>query len=229
LVLADHDRVYEDLATKFFEHFALIASAAQGGLWDPTDGFFYDVLSAADGRRVPLRVRSLVGLLPLCATPHWAPTTLQRLPDFAARVRWFITNLPQYADVVGETHVRGGDEGQLLSMVGRQQLHRILEPMLSEQEFLSPHGLRSVSRHHRDAPFSIDIPELHASVDYEPAESTSGLFGGNSNWRGPIWFPVNYLLIEALGRFAAWCWYHHGGRRRVVISTDHRGWQGRGQ
>jgi hypothetical protein len=202
LVLADHDRVYEDLATKFFEHFALIASAAQAGLWDPTDGFFYDVLSAADGRRVPLRVRSLVGLLPLCATTILSTDTLQRLPDFAGRVRWFITNLPQYADVVGETHVGGGDEEQLLSMVGREQLHRILQPMLSEQEFLSPHGLRSVSRHHRDAPFSIDLPELHASVDYEPAESTSGLFGGNSNWRGPIWFPTNYLLIEAIGRFA---------------------------
>ncbi|MGH3962167.1 MAG: MGH1-like glycoside hydrolase domain-containing protein [Pseudonocardiaceae bacterium] len=202
LVLAEHDRAYEDLATKFFEHFALIASAAHGGLWDPTDGFFYDVLSAADGRRIPLRVRSLVGLLPLCATTTLGTATLQRLPDFTARMRWFITHLPQYADVVGETHVRGGSEGQLLSIVGREQLRRILQPMLSEQEFLSPHGLRSVSRHHRDAPFVLDLPELHASVDYEPAESTSGLFGGNSNWRGPVWFPVNYLLVEAIGRFA---------------------------
>ncbi|MGH3778819.1 MAG: MGH1-like glycoside hydrolase domain-containing protein [Pseudonocardiaceae bacterium] len=202
LVLAEHDRAYEDLATKFFEHFALIASAAHGGLWDPTDGFFYDVLSAADGRRIPLRVRSMVGLLPLCATTTLGTATLQRLPDFAARMRWFITHLPQYADVVGETRVRGGSEGQLLSIVGREQLRRILQPMLSEQEFLSPHGLRSVSRHHRDAPFVLDLPELHASVDYEPAESTSGLFGGNSNWRGPVWFPVNYLLVEAIGRFA---------------------------
>ncbi len=202
LVLAEHNRAYEDLATKFFEHFALIASAAHGGLWDPTDGFFYDVLSAADGRRIPLRVRSLVGLLPLCATTTLGTATLQRLPDFAARMRWFIKHLPQHADVVGETHVRGGSEGQLLSIVGREQLRRILEPMLSEQEFLSPHGLRSVSRHHRDAPFVLDLPELHASVGYEPAESTSGLFGGNSNWRGPVWFPVNYLLVEAIGRFA---------------------------
>jgi hypothetical protein len=201
LVLAEHDRAYEDLATKFFEHFALIASAAHK-LWDPTDGFFYDVLSAADGRQLPLRVRSLVGLLPLCATTTLGTATLQRLPDFARRARWFVTHLPQYADVVGETHVRDGFEGQLLSMVGREQLRRILEPMLAEQEFLSPHGLRSVSRHHRDAPFVLNLPELHASVGYEPAESTSGLFGGNSNWRGPVWFPVNYLLIEAIRRFA---------------------------
>ncbi|MBV8995670.1 MAG: glucosidase [Pseudonocardiales bacterium] len=202
LVLAQHDRTYEDLATKFFEHFALIAAAAHDGLWDPTEGFFYDVLSAADGRRIPLRVRSLVGLLPLCATTTLGAAILQRLPDFAGRVRWFLINLPQYTGVVGQTHVRDGAEDRLLSMVGPEQLRRILAPMLSEQEFLSPHGLRSVSRRHRDAPFVLDLPELHASVDYEPAESTSGLFGGNSNWRGPIWFPINYLLIEAIRRFA---------------------------
>ncbi|MFN2479819.1 MAG: glucosidase [Pseudonocardiaceae bacterium] len=202
LVLAEHDRAYEDLATKFFEHFALIAAAAHDSLWDPTDGFFYDVLSAADGRRIPLRVRSMVGLLPLCATTTLGSAVLQRLPDFAARMRWFLTHLPQYAGVVGETHIRDGFEGRLLSMVGPEQLRRILAPMLSEQEFLSPHGLRSVSRRHRDAPFVLDLPELHASVDYEPAESTIGLFGGNSNWRGPVWFPVNYLLVEAIGRFA---------------------------
>jgi hypothetical protein len=202
LVLAEHDRVYEDLATKFFEHFALIAAAAHDALWDPTDGFFYDVLSAADGRRIPLRVRSLVGLLPLCAITTLGSAVLQRLPDFSARMHWFLRHLPQYAGVVGETHIRDGFEGRLLSMVGPQQLRRILEPMLSEHEFLSPHGLRSVSRRHRDAPFELDLPELHASVDYEPAESTSGLFGGNSNWRGPVWFPTNYLLVEAVGRFA---------------------------
>ncbi|MFY9806104.1 MAG: glucosidase [Pseudonocardiaceae bacterium] len=202
LVLAEHDRTYEDLATKFFEHFALIAAAAHDALWDPTDGFFYDVLSAADGQRIPLRVRSLVGLLPLCATTTLGSATLQRLPDFARRVQWFTTHRPQYATVVGETHIRDGIEGQLLSMVGPEQLRRILVPMLSEQEFLSPHGLRSVSRYHRDAPFVLNLPELHASVDYEPAESTSGLFGGNSNWRGPVWFPANYLLVEAIKRFA---------------------------
>jgi hypothetical protein len=203
LVLAEHDRAYEDLATKFFEHFALIAAAAHDqGLWDETDGFFYDVLSAADGRRVPFRVRSLVGLLPLAATTTLGTATLARLPGFADRFRWFLRNMPQYAAVVGETHVRDGFEGRLLAMVGPQQLRRILAVMLAEDEFLSPHGLRSLSRRHRDAPFVLDLPELSASVGYEPAESGTGLFGGNSNWRGPVWFPINFLLVEALGRFA---------------------------
>ncbi len=203
LVLAEHDPAYEDVATKFLEHFALIATAAQDkGLWDSADGFFYDVLSAADGRRVPMRVRSLVGLLPLCATTTLGKATLDRLPRFAERFRWFVEHVPAARMVVGQTHVRDGAEGRLLSMVGPDQLQRILEPMLDEREFLSPHGLRSVSRRHRDAPFVLDLPELHASGDYEPAESTTGLFSGNSNWRGPVWFPVNFLLVEAVRRFA---------------------------
>jgi hypothetical protein len=203
LVLAKHDREYEDVTTKFFEHFAYIAAAAyQQGLWDEEDGFFYDVLSVADGRRIPLRVRSMVGLLPLAATTTLGLDTLARLPDFADRLDWFLANKPQYAGVVGETHVRDGREGRLLSMVGPGQLTRILARMLDEREFLSPYGLRSLSRAHRDQPFTLDLPELRATVGYEPAESTGGLFGGNSNWRGPIWFPVNYLIIEAVGRFA---------------------------
>jgi len=203
LVLAEHDRAYEDMATKFFEHFALIAAAAYDqGLWDDTDGFFYDVLSTADGRRIPLRVRSLVGLLPLCATTTLGTATLDRLPVFTRHFHWFLDNMPDYSGVVGETHVRDGHEGRLLSMVGPGQLRRILSRMLSEEEFLSPYGIRSVSRVHGAQPFILDIPELHASVGYEPGESTTGLFGGNSNWRGPVWFPINYLLVEALGRFA---------------------------
>jgi hypothetical protein len=203
LVLAEHDRAYEDLATKFFEHFALIAAAAyKQGLWDDGDGFFYDVLSTADGRRIPLRVRSLVGLLPLCATTTLGRATLERLPEFARHFHWFLRKMPDYSSVVGETHVRDGREGRLLSMVGPEQLARILGPMLSEEEFLSPYGLRSVSRRHRERPFTLDLPELHAQVDYEPAESSTGLFGGNSNWRGPVWFPVNFLLVEAVRRFA---------------------------
>jgi hypothetical protein len=203
LILAQHDPAYEDVATKFFEHFALIATAAYDkGLWDSTDGLFYDVLSAADGRRVPMRVGSLVGLLPLCATMTLGQATLERLPRFAQRFAWFLDNVPAAHRVVGETHVRDGAEGRLLAMVGPEQLRRMLEPMLDEQEFLSPHGLRSVSRRHRDAPYLLDLPELRAIVDYEPGESTTGLFGGNSNWRGPVWFPVNILLVEALRRFA---------------------------
>jgi hypothetical protein len=204
LVLARRDPAYQDVATKFFEHFALIATAAYGmGLWDEQDGFFHDVLSTADGRVVPMRVRSMVGLLPLCATTTLGSETLARLPRFAERYCWFVANRPEAEAVVGQIHTHHGAEGRLLSMVGPVQLQRILAPMLDEQEFLSPHGLRSVSRRHLAAPFVLDLPELHASVDYEPAESTTGLFGGNSNWRGPVWFPVNVLVIEGLRRFAA--------------------------
>jgi hypothetical protein len=204
LVLAEQDPVYEDLATKFFEHFAYIADAIrERGLWDDEDGFFYDVLNLADGGRVPLKVRSMVGLLPLCATTTLGSGTLDRLPDFAARFRWFLANKPMYRAVVGRTHVRDGSEGRLLSIVGPEDLARVLSVMLDEREFLSPHGIRALSAAHRDQPFSLDLAGSRYSVDYEPAESTSGLFGGNSNWRGPVWFPVNYLVIEAIRRYAS--------------------------
>ena len=203
LVLAQQDHEYEDVASKFFEHFAYIAAAAyQQGLWAEDDGFFYDVLSTSDGRRIPLRVRSMVGLLPLAATTTLGLDTLRRLPGFARRFGWFLRHRPEYARVVGATHVRDGREGRLLSMVGPEQLGRLLARMLDEAEFLSPYGLRSMSRAHLAAPFTLELPELRATVGYEPAESRSGLFGGNSNWRGPVWFPVNYLLIESLCRFA---------------------------
>jgi hypothetical protein len=172
------------------------------GLWDDADGFFYDILKFPDGGQTPLRVHSMVGLLPLCATTTLGRRTLERLPDFAGRFAWFLANKPRYRDVVGETHVRDGHEGRLLSIVDANQLVRILAPMLSEDEFLSAHGVRALSRRHRDQPVSIDLGGVTYTVDYEPAESTSNLFGGNSNWRGPIWFPVNYLLIEAVRRFA---------------------------
>ncbi|MGB8383021.1 MAG: glucosidase, partial [Dermatophilaceae bacterium] len=203
LVLAEDDRAYEDAATKFFEHFAYIAQAmSQKGLWDEDDGFFYDVLALDDGRRVPLRVRSMVGLLPLTATTTLGRGTLERLPDFAGRLRWFLANKPAYRGVVGATHVRDGREGRLLAVVDADRLVRILTTMLDEQEFLSPHGLRALSRRHRDEPFAMDLAGARYTVDYQPGESTTGLFGGNSNWRGPVWFPVNYLVVEALGRYA---------------------------
>jgi len=203
LVLAEHDRAYEDAATKFFEHFAYIAQAMRDkGLWNEEDGFFYDVLALDDGQRVPLRVRSMVGLLPLTAVTTLGTATLRRLPDFAARFRWFLANKPAYCGVVGAAHVRDGAEGRLLAVVGAERLVRILSVMLDEQEFLSPYGLRALSRHHADEPFTLDLAGARYAVDYEPGESTTGLFGGNSNWRGPIWFPVNYLVIEALHRYA---------------------------
>jgi hypothetical protein len=203
LVLAEHDRAYEDAATKFFEHFAYIARAMHElGLWNDEDGFFYDVLAFADGQRVPLRGRSMVGLLPLTAVTTLGTATLRRLPDFAARFHWFLANKPGYCDVVGATHVRDGVEGRLLAVVDFERLVRILAMMLDEREFLSPYGLRALSRHHADQPFTLHLAGARYAVDYEPGESTTGLFGGNSNWRGPIWFPVNYLIIEALHRYA---------------------------
>jgi mannosylglycerate hydrolase MGH1-like protein len=202
-VLAERDRSYEDTATKFLEHFAYIADALHNkGLWDETDGFFYDVLALDDGQRTPLRVRSMVGLLPLAATTTLGQGTMARLPDFTGHFFWFLQHKSQYRQVVGETHVRDGHEGRLLAIVGGERLVRILTTMLDENEFLSPHGLRALSRYHRDHPFTLDLAGASYTVDYEPAESTSGLFGGNSNWRGPIWFPANYLVIEALRRYA---------------------------
>ena len=203
LVLAHKDPAYADLAPKFFEHFAYIARALRDkGLWDEQDGFFYDVLAHHDGQRVPLRVRSMVGLLPLTVVTTLGMATLRRLPDFAARFRWFLANKPAYRDAVGATHVRDGAEGRLLAVVDAERLVRILSVMLDEQEFLSPYGLRALSRRHVGQPFELDLAGARYAVDYEPGESTTGLFGGNSNWRGPIWFPVNYLVIEALGRYA---------------------------
>ena len=173
------------------------------GLWYEQDGFFYDVLALDDGQRVPLRVRSMVGLLPLTAVTTLGLATLRRLPDFAARFRWFLANKPAYRGVVGATHVRDGAEGRLLAVVDAERLARILSVMLDEQEFLSPYGLRALSRRHAGQPFMLDLAGASYAVGYEPGESASGLFGGNSNWRGPVWFPVNALIIEGLRRFAA--------------------------
>jgi hypothetical protein len=202
LELARHDQTYEDVATKFFEHFTLVAKAVYDQrLWDEEDGFFYDVLNLPDGRREPLRVRSMVGLVPLCATTTLGPEALKRLPDFARRLRWYLEHKPELTSSISSEDL--GDEHvlRLLSIAGPNQLRRVLAWMLDESEFLSPHGLRALSRHHLEHPFELAVDGALARVGYEPGESTSGLFGGNSNWRGPIWFPVNYLVIEALRRF----------------------------
>jgi hypothetical protein len=202
IVLADHDRAHEDMATKFFEHFALIAKAIHDrGLWDDDDGFYYDVLQIAGGERRPLRVRSMVGLLPLCAVTTLGEATLARLPDFAGRFSWFLTNRSEFAEHVDQMHQHSGSTGRLLAIVGPERLGRILQRLFDESEFLSPHGIRALSRHHHDHPFTIELGGTTSTVGYEPAESRSGLFGGNSNWRGPVWFPVNHLVIEALRRY----------------------------
>jgi len=199
LILADRDPTYEDVATKFFEHFALIANALnEKGLWNEEDGFYYDVLHTGSGEVVPLRARSVVGLLPLAAVTTLGPQTLERLPDFTRRLNWFLENRPEGQDVVQhlESQVHAG--WRLLAITDESRLRRLLSVMLDESEFLSPHGLRGLSRYHADHPLRIDVDGIHATLDYEPGESTSGLFGGNSNWRGPVWFPINYILIQAL-------------------------------
>jgi hypothetical protein len=198
LVLTEHDPSYEDLATKFFEHFALIAAALNGkGLWNEEDGFYYDVLQL-DGVAIPLRARSVVGLLPLAAVTTIGPTTMARLPDFAHRLEWFTENRPDSREVVQHTDSAGSPGWRMLSIVDQPRLLRLLGAMLDPEEFLSDHGLRGLSRFHRHSPLYVEAGGVTATLDYEPAESTSGLFGGNSNWRGPVWFPLNFLLVETL-------------------------------
>jgi hypothetical protein len=198
-----HDRTYEDMATKFFEHFCYIASAMNGhGLWDEEDGFYYDVLHVVGGDSdEPLQVRSAVGLIPLAATTTLGPETLRRIPAFAERLSWFVENRPEYTAVVAHDDLGDDRIARLLSIVSPGRLRRILGCALSPDEFLSDHGLRSLSRYHLEHPFVMKANGQTFGVDYEPGESTTGLFGGNSNWRGPIWFPPNYLVIESLRRF----------------------------
>ncbi len=195
LRLANHDRTYEDVAVKFFEHFAAIATA-MNELWDEQDGFFYDRLRMPDGSTLPLRARSMVGLLPLFAAVDLDASLWERLSDFRARARWFIEHKPH---LTGFCHYFEQDgRPTLISLVDEAKLRRVLARMLDEAEFLSPYGLRSLSRHHREHPLVIELDGHEARLDYEPGESTTGLFGGNSNWRGPIWFPLNFLALESL-------------------------------
>ena len=205
--LAREDPAYEDVASKFWEHFVYIAHAINDvshdgvQMWNEEDGFFYDVLHMPSGSHFPLRVRSLVGLIPLFAVETIEPEVVERLPGFKRRMDWFIDNRPDLTQNLACMRTPGRGERRLLSMVNQDRLRSILKFMLDEQEFLSPYGIRSVSRHHLRHPYKLGVNGNEHRVDYEPAESTTGLFGGNSNWRGPIWFPVNYLLIESLQKF----------------------------
>ncbi|HEX6392256.1 MAG TPA: hypothetical protein VFZ97_02370 [Acidimicrobiales bacterium] len=202
LQLALNDPVYEDVATKFFEHFTIIAHAMEWqGLWDDQDGFFYDLIVLASGQSIPVRARSLVGVVPLFAATVLDQELLDKLPAFSRRLDWFVTNRSQYAHHVSRSSTPGKPGRILLSVVGRDRLVRVLSRCVDPEELLSDHGLRSLSRYHLAHPFTLDLGGSTASVDYEPAESTTTLFGGNSNWRGPVWFPLNYLLTEALDRY----------------------------
>lgn len=221
LELAAEDDTYEDLASKFWEHFLFIANAMNRlgdegiSLWDEEDGFYYDVLHFHGDGNTPLKVRSMVGLIPLFAVGTIEPEVLDRLPDFKRRLYWFIENRPDLIGNVSCMKTPGEGERRLLAVAYRERLERVLKVLLDENEFLSPHGVRALSRFHLDRPFEMRVNgEVHR-VDYEPGESTSGLFGGNSNWRGPIWFPVNYLLIESLQRFH----HYYGDGLRVECPT----------
>ncbi|HWD09429.1 MAG TPA: glucosidase, partial [Actinomycetota bacterium] len=206
LTLAAHDATYEDLATKFFEHFTYIAVALdQRGLWDEEDGFFYDLLHNPDGSTERIRVRSMVGLIPLFAVGILEADVLERLPAFRARMEWFELHRPRYRVVCRHADLPGHHERRLLSIVTPERLRRILTRLLDESEFLSPYGIRALSRHHRDNPVTVTVGGMRAQVDYEPGESRTPLFGGNSNWRGPVWFPVNHLMIRTLLRFHDYC------------------------
>jgi hypothetical protein len=204
--LAREDSAYEDVASKFWEHFLYIANAmthlgSDGvGMWDEEDGFFYDVLFTPEGH-VPLKIRSMVGLIPLFAVETLEPTLVERLPGFKRRLEWFIENRKDLSANVASMTRPGKGERRLLSIVNTAQLRRVLRFLLDENEFLSPYGVRALSRYHKDHPYVLSSCGAQYSVDYEPAESTTALFGGNSNWRGPVWFPVNFLLIESLQKF----------------------------
>lgn len=205
--LAMHNPAYENVASKFWEHFLYIAHAinnlgAMGtGLWDDEDGFFYDVLHAPDDQRHRMKVRSMVGLIPLFAVATLEQDALESMPNFHRRLDWFIQNRSDLTRNVACMHAPGEQERRLLSVVDETQLRRILLVMLDEQEFLSDYGIRALSRIHEQHPFTLQVDGVEHRVAYEPGDSTSGIFGGNSNWRGPIWFPLNYLIIESLQKF----------------------------
>jgi hypothetical protein len=207
LELAKEDPAYEDVASKFFEHFIHIAHAmndmGSGGraLWDEEDGFYYDVLHLPNGEEHFLKIRSMVGLIPLFAVETLEPEIVDRLPGFKRRMQWFIDNHPDVPEHIDMTERSARGVRRLLSLVNRRRLRRVLSRMLDEAEFLSPHGIRALSRYHKEHPYEVFTNGHVSRVEYEPAESATGVFGGNSNWRGPVWFPVNYLLIESLQKF----------------------------
>ena len=219
LELAAHSPSYQDVANKFFEHFLLISKAmvddSDGvNLWDERDGFFYDVLHLPGRPQIPMRVRSMVGLIPLFAVETIEEKALERFPAFVKRAKWFISNRPEFAGKADAVEI-GTGERRLLSILDRDRLARVLARVLDESEFLSPHGIRALSRIHMSEPYEVELGGVHHRVDYEPGESSTGLFGGNSNWRGPVWFPVNYLMIESLQK------YHHyyGDSFRIECPT----------
>ncbi len=221
LELAVEEHVYQDMATKFFEHFLRIAHAMtyiseeNYSLWDEDDGFFYDVLHFPDGSTMPLKIRSLVGLLPLFAVDTVEPDVMEAMPVFERRMHWFMDNRPHLSGNMASIDVPGAGQRRLFALLTRERLIRVLHRMLDENEFLSPYGIRSISKYHQAHPFMLQLDGTNHAVHYQPAESDSRLFGGNSNWRGPVWFPVNYLIIESLQKFH----HYYGDDLKVECPT----------
>ena len=220
LELATRNIVYEATATKFFEHFLAIAEAmtqqnGRKGLWDGDDQFYHNVLQRPDGSAIPLRLFSLVGLIPLFAVEVLEPDMVARCPEFAARLQWVLDHRPDLAALVSHWDVAGQGSRRLLSLLRGSRMKALLRRMLDETAFLSPHGVRSVSRQHLAHPFELDLDGQHFSVGYVPGDSDSRAFGGNSNWRGPVWMPVNFMLVEALYGF----YRYYGDDFRVEYPT----------
>ena len=207
LELAREDKTYSDMALKFFEHFLYIAHAInhvgcdQIALWDDEDGFYYDALHLPTGQDMLMKVRSMVGLTPLFAIDTLEPDLLDIVPGLKDQIEWFLNNRPELANNIASVTIPGEGDRRLLSITSPEALRRVLRRLLDENEFLSPHGIRAVSRYHKDHPYRFAWNSTQYQVDYEPAESTTNQFGGNSNWRGTVWFPLNFLLIEALQKF----------------------------
>ena len=220
LELAQEDKAYEDVASKFFEHFVYISDAmnnlgnTQTELWNEHDGFYYDVLHLK-GNQFPIKLRSMVGLIPLFAVETIEDEWLEKLPDFRRRTEWLLENRKDLVEDIACMQHPGKGGRHLLALVNKDRLRRVLETMLDEEEFLSDYGIRSLSRFHKDCPYFLEFDHTEYRVNYEPAESRSGMFGGNSNWRGPIWFPVNYLLIEALQKFD----YYYGDDFKIEFPS----------
>ena len=225
--LALDDPAYEDIASKFFEHFVYISHAMNDmagegiELWDARDGFFYDVILLPDGRTLPLRARSMVGLVPLVAVMTLEPEVMRRLPTFSRRMMWFLRNRPHLGEQVVRQETPDGQARWLLSLVNGVRLQRILARMLDETEFLSPFGIRSLSAVHREHPFVLTIDGHAYSIDYEPGESTTGLFGGNSNWRGPGLVPPQLPHHQGAPALRRLLWRPLPGGMSDGIGTAH--------
>jgi hypothetical protein len=201
--LAQHDPVYENQAAKFYEHFLWIAGAMSGSgrsddLWDEQDGFYYDLLCLPTGETTRLKVRSMVGLLSICASTVFPPSAAERVPRALQRMREFTERHPRLVEGIASPGRSGHGGRRLLALLSDDKLRRVLRTLLDEEEFLGPFGVRALSRHHRDHPYVLHAGGAEYRVDYEPSESSTGMFGGNSNWRGPVWFPMNVLLVRAL-------------------------------